>query len=72
MLGIKNYLVDIYDLSNNDNEKQEKLEKFPLSAFHADTALKKSFESPYFFLQRKIWVSTSRILTSRFVTVKVT
>ena len=50
MLGIKHYLVDIYDLSNNNNEKQEKLEKFPLSDFHADTALKKSFESPYFFL----------------------
>ena len=50
MLGIKNYLVDIYDPSNNNNEKHENLVKFFLSAFHADTALKKSFESPYFFL----------------------
>ena len=50
MLGIKKYLVDIYDLSKIDYERQEKLEKFPLSAFHAYTALKKSVESPYFFL----------------------
>ena len=50
MSGIKNYLVDIYDLSNIDYERQEKLEKFPLSAFHVHIALKKSVESPYFFL----------------------
>ena len=55
MLGIKNYLVDIYDLSNIDYERLEKLEKFPLSDFINETVFTViSLESLFFSIEKNM------------------